>query len=116
MIIITSKQDGFRRCGVSHPLKPTTYSDDKFSDTELDALKTEPMLTVTHKEGKGAPGSKKKKEDAAKKSAAAKRSAAAKKAAATKKANAAKKAAEANKEAKPATTDGADKASASGDK
>ena len=44
---IVSKKDGFRRCGIPHPLKPTTYPDDRFSDEELKILKAEPMLVVT---------------------------------------------------------------------
>jgi len=46
MIIIRSKQAGFRRCGVAHPLEPTEYADDRFTKKELKALKEEPMLVV----------------------------------------------------------------------
>lgn len=46
MIRITSKTDGFRRCGMAHPKEPTEYPDDRFSKKELDILNNEPMLFV----------------------------------------------------------------------
>ena len=46
MIIITSKQPGFRRCGVAHPAEPTEYPDDAFTREQLAALHAEPMLMV----------------------------------------------------------------------
>lgn len=46
MIRITSKKDGFRRAGVAHPDKPTTYPDDAFKPEQVKALKAEPMLVV----------------------------------------------------------------------
>lgn len=46
MIRITSKQDGFRRCGVAHTAQPAEYPDDQFSEKELKILKSEPMLVV----------------------------------------------------------------------
>lgn len=46
MIRISSKKDGFRRCGIAHSKQPTDYPDDAFSAEELKALKTEPMLEV----------------------------------------------------------------------
>lgn len=46
MIKITSKQDGFRRCGVAHPSGPTEYPVDTFTKEQLAILKTEPMLVV----------------------------------------------------------------------
>lgn len=46
MIIITSKQGGFRRCGVVHPATPTEYHDDHFTPEELTVLQAESMLTV----------------------------------------------------------------------
>lgn len=46
MIRITSIKDGFRRCGVAHPKKPTEYPDDRFSKKELDIFNDEPMLFV----------------------------------------------------------------------
>lgn len=46
MIKITSKKEGFRRCGVSHPKGATEYPDDRFSTKELKILEGEPMLFV----------------------------------------------------------------------
>jgi hypothetical protein len=46
MIRITSKQDGFRRCGIAHPKAATDYPDDRFTKAELDTLQAEPMLVV----------------------------------------------------------------------
>lgn len=46
MIRITSKKDGFRRCGVAHPAAPTDYPDDRFTPEHLAALEAEPMLVV----------------------------------------------------------------------
>lgn len=60
MIRITSKVDGFRRCGVAHPKAATEYADDQFTKEELKALQAEPMLTVEVVEGKQAKGGKEK--------------------------------------------------------
>jgi len=46
MITITSKQAGFRRCGIAHPATATEYPDDKFTPAALAELQEEPMLTV----------------------------------------------------------------------
>lgn len=46
MLIITSKRDGFRRCGVAHPSGPTEYPDGTFTDEQLKQLQDEPMLVV----------------------------------------------------------------------
>ena len=46
MVRITSKQAGFRRCGVAHPAEPTEYPDGRFSPKELKLLQSEPMLVV----------------------------------------------------------------------
>lgn len=46
VIRITSKRDGFRRCGVEHPSRPVEYPDDRFTQEELERLKNEPMLIV----------------------------------------------------------------------
>jgi len=46
MIRITSKKDGFRRCGVAHPSKPTEYPNDRFGEEQLAALRTDTMLIV----------------------------------------------------------------------
>ncbi|MDH5525214.1 MAG: HI1506-related protein [Desulfobulbaceae bacterium] len=50
MVLITSKQDGFRRCGVSHPAQPTSYPDGRFTGEQIEILKAEPMLVVTEVE------------------------------------------------------------------
>lgn len=46
MLIITSKKEGFRCCGVAHPATPTEHADDRFNEKELAALRAEPMLMV----------------------------------------------------------------------
>lgn len=46
MIRITSKKEGFRRCGVAHGAAPKDWPDDRFSAAELQRLKAEPMLVV----------------------------------------------------------------------
>ena len=46
MIVITSKREGFRRCGVAHAAGPTQWPDDRWTGAELAALMAEPMLTV----------------------------------------------------------------------
>lgn len=45
-IRITSKQDGFRRCGVAHPAAATAHRDDAFTAEQLARLQAEPMLIV----------------------------------------------------------------------
>lgn len=52
MIYITSKRDGFWRCGVSHSETTTAYPDDRFTPDELARLEAEPMLIVS----RDAPG------------------------------------------------------------
>ncbi len=51
MIKITSKRDGFRRCGMAHSAKPTLHRDGCFSKKQLDVLQAEPMLIVEIFEG-----------------------------------------------------------------
>lgn len=46
MIRITSRQDGFRRCGTVFPKGVTEYPDKTFSRDQLTILQAEPMLTV----------------------------------------------------------------------
>lgn len=46
MITITSKKEGFRRCGVAHGQTPANYPDDRFTAEELEILQQEPMLVV----------------------------------------------------------------------
>ncbi|MFZ5774030.1 MAG: HI1506-related protein [Thermodesulfobacteriota bacterium] len=57
MLRITSRKDGFRRCGVAHPATPTEYPADRFTEEEVESLKAEPMLVVEEllvvAEGKG---------------------------------------------------------------
>lgn len=50
MIRISSKREGFRRCGVAHPKEPVEYPDDKFSKEEIAVLEAEPTLTVEYTE------------------------------------------------------------------
>lgn len=45
-IVIRSRREGFRRCGIAHSVAPTTYPDDQFGASQLDALRCEPMLIV----------------------------------------------------------------------
>ncbi|MDR3631718.1 MAG: HI1506-related protein [Desulfocapsaceae bacterium] len=47
MITITSRQAGFRRCGIAHPVRPVDYPDDRFSAEELKVLQAEPMLNLS---------------------------------------------------------------------
>ena len=60
-ITITSKRDGFRRCGMAHPATPTTHDADTFTDEQLQELKDEPMLVVA--EGEESEGNKPEGED-----------------------------------------------------
>lgn len=46
MIRISSKQEGFRRCGVAHPKEATEHQDDAFTPEQLKQLQAEPMLVV----------------------------------------------------------------------
>ena len=46
LIRITARRDGFRRAGVAHPAKPVDHPIDRFTDTQLAALKADPMLDV----------------------------------------------------------------------
>ena len=45
-ITITSKRDGFRRCGVAHRDVPVTWPDGHFTDEEITILRAEPSLVV----------------------------------------------------------------------
>lgn len=49
-IVITAKRDGFRRCGIAHPIKPTSYPDDFFTEEQLRALDKEPQLILAYAE------------------------------------------------------------------
>lgn len=46
MIRIRSKRDGFRRCGLAHSTQWQLYSDDFFTDEQLERLFAEPMLDI----------------------------------------------------------------------
>ncbi len=46
LIKISSRNDGFRRCGVAHTKELKTWPEGKFSAKQLKVLKAEPMLTV----------------------------------------------------------------------
>ncbi|HAH3496074.1 MULTISPECIES: HI1506-related protein [Enterobacteriaceae] len=45
-ITITSKRDGFRRCGVAHRDVPVTWPDGSFTDEQIAILRAEPALVV----------------------------------------------------------------------
>ena len=45
-IIITSRNDGFRRGGIAHSRIPVAYPDGHFTDDELAVLQAEPLLMV----------------------------------------------------------------------
>jgi len=68
MIRITSKQDGFRRCGIAHSKGPTEHKDETFTPDQIKALQEEPMLVIEivnedQKEGEGKSGKKKGETD-----------------------------------------------------
>ncbi len=68
MIRITSKQDGFRRCGIAHTKTATEHYDDAFTPDQIEVLKEEPMLVVEiinegQKEGGEKTGKKKGEAD-----------------------------------------------------
>lgn len=66
MITITSKRDGFRRCGIAHPARPTEYPDKAFTAKQLKVLQEEPMLTVVivaDEQPKGGGAGKKDKDE-----------------------------------------------------
>lgn len=50
-VLIASKKEGFRRCGVAHAKEPVEYADGRWSAEQLKALKAEPMLVVTEVDG-----------------------------------------------------------------
>lgn len=51
MITITSKTDGFRRCGVAHSAAATQHPNDRFTKEQLETLINEPELIVTVNDG-----------------------------------------------------------------
>lgn len=46
VIDITAKRDGFRRCGIAHSDKTTTYPLSHFTAKQLEQLQNEPQLVV----------------------------------------------------------------------
>ncbi|EED3050015.1 hypothetical protein QG11_22375 [Salmonella enterica subsp. enterica serovar Virchow] len=54
MIYITSKREGFARCGVRFSETTTSYPDDRFSPEQLADLESEPMLIVSRDAGMSA--------------------------------------------------------------
>lgn len=46
MIIITAKQEGFRRCGIAHSATPIEHPDGTFTPEQIEILRKEPMLVV----------------------------------------------------------------------
>ena len=58
MIRITSKKDGFRRCGVAHPKSATDHPDNRFTEDQLQILQAEPILVVQVVTGGTDPGGK----------------------------------------------------------
>lgn len=51
MIYITSKREGFARCGVRFSETPASYPDDRFTPEQLADLENEPMLVVSRDGG-----------------------------------------------------------------
>lgn len=45
-LIVTAKQEGFRRAGVAHPSSPTLRRSEDFTPAELQAMDADPMLVV----------------------------------------------------------------------
>ena len=49
-IMIASKRDGFRRCGIAHSSQSTFYPDNFFTEEQLKALSKEPQLVLAYVE------------------------------------------------------------------
>lgn len=49
-IMIASKRDGFRRCGIAHSSQSTFYPDDFFTEEQLKDLSKEPQLVLSYVE------------------------------------------------------------------
>ncbi len=71
-LLIKSKKEGFRRCGVAHSVEETRWPDDAFTPEQLEALKVEPMLLVVVVVDEPVEESVPVEESAAKKTKAAK--------------------------------------------
>lgn len=56
MIKISSRKEGFRRCGVAHPKGVVEYPDGHWTEEQLADLRAEPMLVVTVIEDGSNPG------------------------------------------------------------
>ncbi len=50
MVIIKSKTDGFRRCGVAHSAEGRKFPDGFFTDEQLEQLEADPEISVTLEE------------------------------------------------------------------
>lgn len=50
-IVITSRREGFRRCGIAHSATPVAWPDERFSAEEIERLCADPMLSVTLTDG-----------------------------------------------------------------
>lgn len=48
MILVKSKTDGFRRCGVAHSTTGKQFADDDFTEEQLEILGSDPELLVKH--------------------------------------------------------------------
>lgn len=47
LIRIASRSNGFRRCGIAHSSEPVDYPADRFSESQIEQMKAEPMLMVS---------------------------------------------------------------------
>lgn len=54
-VVIVSKREGFRRCGVAHSAQPTEYAAGHWSAQQLAVLRREPMLIVVEQPDDGRP-------------------------------------------------------------
>ncbi|HGW5506304.1 TPA: HI1506-related protein [Citrobacter koseri] len=45
-VLITARREGFRRLGIAHSAKTTTYPDDRFTPAQLVVLESDPNLIV----------------------------------------------------------------------
>ncbi len=46
IVRIKSKRDGYRRCGISHPRLATDHPAERFTESMLEKLQADPVLTV----------------------------------------------------------------------
>jgi hypothetical protein len=59
-VTITSKKDGFRRCGAAHGKVPVTYPDGRWSAGDLKVMRAEPLLSVVITKDETAENTRKK--------------------------------------------------------